>query len=102
MVKLKPSTIGWNSMDVFFYLIVPDLKRLDISFVMNGESYLCGSDSSESSYGQMCGSFHDRLDEAGFDRDDIFHKTGLTKVSKFLAFDQMPNLKIRIHKSMNN
>lgn len=36
-------------------------------------------------------------DEAGFDPQSIFHKTGFTKVSKFMAFDQMPNLKVRTH-----
>lgn len=35
-------------------------------------------------------------DEAGFDRNSKFYNTSLSKVSKFLAFDQMPNLTTNI------
>lgn len=38
------------------------------------------------------------VDEAGFYPDSDFYKTGFTKVSKFLAFDQMPSLKVRVNK----
>lgn len=48
-----------------------------------------------------CARFIEKEDEAGFDSDNLLYKTGFTKVSKFLAFDLMPNLKIRIHKYLD-
>lgn len=42
----------------------------------------------------------DNEDEAGFGSESIFYKTGFTKVSQFIAFDRMPNLKLRIRKGL--
>lgn len=48
-------------------------------------------DSGESDY--------EKDDEAGYAPDSLFYKTGFTKVSEFLAFNQMPNLTIRINRT---
>ncbi len=93
-------------MEVFpffrFFFIVSELKTLDISLLMSGEYALeDGCLGIGLSPSNVCGRFH-VYDEGGFDQDNIFYETGFTKVSKFLAFDQMPNLKIRIHKALND
>lgn len=38
-------------------------------------------------------------DEGGYYPNSDFYRTGFTKVSEFLAFNLMPNLKVRTHKS---
>lgn len=40
-------------------------------------------------------------DEAGFYPGTTFYKTDFTKVSKFLAFDLMPNLQINTHRVLD-
>lgn len=40
------------------------------------------------------------MDEAGFTIEDNLYETGFTKVSEFLAFNLMPDLKVRQHKRM--
>lgn len=62
-----------------------------------GEEDECECEDSECE----CLRWFDTEDEAGFDPDSVFHKTGFTKVSKFLAFDQMPNLKFRSHRILD-
>lgn len=41
-------------------------------------------------------------DEAGFSAGDILYRTGFSKVSKFLAFDLMPNLNVQTHRYSND
>lgn len=41
------------------------------------------------------GSSERKVDDSGFDMESKFYETGLSKVSKFLAFDLMPKLKVR-------
>lgn len=43
-------------------------------------------------------SLYEREDEHGFAPGDLLYRTGFSKVSKFLAFDLMPNLKVAICK----
>lgn len=38
------------------------------------------------------------LDRGGFDAESIYYETGFTKVSKLLAFDRLPDLKVVIHR----
>lgn len=69
---------------------------MDIRFVMSVRDY---AKRGEYGYDNLCSiSPHSLSDKAGFDRDSIFYKTGISKVSKFLALDLMPNLKVRTHK----
>lgn len=43
----------------------------------------------------------EKNDPAGFGSDSILYKTGFSKVSKFLAFDLMPNLKVRTYRYLD-
>lgn len=78
-----------------------ELKTFDVTLV-NDIIYEYNSDwdavNPAELYDVKCGDFADRLDCNGFGSESIFYRSGFTKVSKFIAFDQMPNLKIRIHK----
>lgn len=71
---------------------------------MNGDAYADmdydenGCECEDSTCDSCFGRFVEKEDESGFDPDDIFYKTGFSKVSKFLAFDLMPNLKVRTHR----
>lgn len=65
------------------------LKKLDVTLFFDFDDY-CDKVSSE------CNS----SDEAGFEVGSDFHETGFTKVSKFLAFALMPDLKVRTHKRL--
>lgn len=69
------------------------MKTLDIDFFTDLEYYF---KLTEDNYDDC------EQDAAGFDPDSPLYKTGFTKVSKFLAFDLMPNLKIRIHNDYEN
>ncbi len=71
--------------DFFFNLA---LKQLDVSFSFDFDLY-CDEVSSKQ-----------KMDEAGFTLDDNLYETGFTKVSEFLAFNLMPDLKVRQHKRM--
>ncbi|XP_037027819.1 uncharacterized protein LOC119068331 [Bradysia coprophila] len=64
------------------------LKQLDVSFFFDFDCY-CDQVSSKR-----------KVDEAGYTPDDNFYETGFTKVSEFLAFNLMPDLKVRQHKRM--
>lgn len=82
--------------DGIFCLFVLELTRLDIRFVMSQVAYV---NRREYGYDNLCAiGTSSPSDEAGFDRDSIFYRTGISKVSKFLALDLMPNLKVRTHK----
>lgn len=67
---------------------------MDITLCMDGNSY------SDMEMDDGCDDGdYEKDDEAGFAPDSLFYKTGFTKVSEFLAFDQMPNLIIRINRT---
>lgn len=94
------------------------LKKLDIHFEFDYDAYCCDdlescdSDCEESDCVGLCRMFKNddkkkaknaiyQKDEAGFTNKESLFKTGFTKVSKFLVFNLMPNLKVRIHKMMD-
>lgn len=51
-------------------------------------------------YCEKFSSGNHKVDDAGFTEESEFYETGFTKVSKFLAFDLMQELKVRTHKRM--
>lgn len=79
------------------------MKELDIAFFFDLDTYdekwcsVCGdSDCVNEDHGDE----EDDKDEAGFDSESQLYETGFTKVSKFLAFDLNPNLKIRTRRNL--
>lgn len=98
LLDLKGRKSSIPSSDCFFVSnkqnSVTGLKRHDITLTMH-ESSDCSSNSDDDDNDEEC------CDMAGFQPGSIFYKTGLTKVSKLLAFDLMPNLKTNIQVRYN-
>lgn len=85
----------------FGFLNILELKRLDIHFMFDVSNYCRNREFGLSDI--LCErGYNGPLDDAGFCKDSVFFETGFSKVSKFLGFDQMPNLKVRIHKTIDD
>lgn len=72
---------------------------MDVNFCFDFDCYCdlkrsvkCSSDCEESDCEGDC---YEVEDDGGIDPDSELYETGFTKVSKFLAFDLMPKLKVR-------
>lgn len=79
------------------------MKQLDVNFFFDFDHYSemkgsseCDSDCVESDCEGKCVELKE--DKGGIGRGSNLYETGFTKVSKFLAFDLLPQLKIRTHK----
>lgn len=71
-----------------------ELRRLEIEI-------LCDDEDADYSRNEDSGSDSDSewMDLAGFGPESHLYGTGFSKVSKFLGFDLVPNLKISIKKN---
>lgn len=78
--------------------------KLDVNFFFDIDYYTdmkryvkCSSDCEQSDCEGVC---YEKDDDGGIDPGCELYETGFTKVSKFLAFDLMPKLKVRTHKRL--
>lgn len=87
------------------------MNRFDISLFFDSDAYVDMTMGDEGAHNSDCEDSHcvgecvgayrqGNVDESGFSYESQLFQTGVSKVSKFLAFDLMPELKIRVHKRM--